>query len=307
MPEREDQRKWATRGTRRVPLNDRYARLGEALRRVREAAGRTTRDIQKPDGSFYGSGSISNVEGGYSAPSVELIKAYARLGGSYADLMTLRDKAQKPARQDTAEADEFESQLLDPRTNPYLLRRGYVMDLQEDTCYINANRVPTRNIYKVAVRPLLPTSRYFVLRYGHGEDPNRGVASIQAGSGCEVVLVDEEADGTIFAVLQFDQDRMDEFGRCNFSYSIAINSMIPSKPMYDLYTKSLMLHVVHRIQFEAPAVPEKIWWFRGTDPFRDRLEPATNQLLEVNPFHFYFHEFYDVEAEGCGMAWRWGA
>ncbi len=85
------------------------------------------------------------------------------------------------------------------------------------------------------------------------------------------------------------------------------DSDVPANP-YDLVsTRSLMVHVIKHIQFESPAVPSSMWWTRGNDPFQEKLEPTKAQFLEINPLDFYYYEFYDVEAELCGLVWRWAA
>jgi transcriptional regulator with XRE-family HTH domain len=292
--------------SRRKPLSEAYARLGSELKRIRKAANKTTREIQKPDGSWYQSGSISNVEGGYSQPSVDLIKAYARLGGRYVDLMTMLEQAKKPTRETSLPGDEFEEQLLNLHADPYILRRGYAVDLEEDTAYIGPRWAATRNVHTVSIRPLSPHTRYFVFRYGYDEDPRRGVALPQAGSGCEIALVEEDDDGTIYVVIEFMNERRDQFGRCNFSWAINIMSDAPADPLYAVHTRALMAHVVQRVQFEPPALPEKIWWFRGSDPFQETTQPSQRHIFDLNPTNFYFHEFYDVEREQCGLAWKWG-
>jgi hypothetical protein len=63
--------------------------------------------------------------------------------------------------------------------------------------------------------------------------------------------------------------------------------------------------VVQRVQFEPPALPEKLWWFHGTDPFQDSIPAPAEHVLPLNPTNFYFHEFHDIEREMCGLAWRW--
>jgi hypothetical protein len=291
--------------SKRQPLSQAYARLGAELRRVRETAGVTTRQVQKPDGSYYGSGSISNAEAGYSQPSIDMVKAYARLGGHYPDLIALLDSAKKGAgRRSSAQPDEFDEQLRNPKTDPHLLRRGYALDLEENTAYIGPDRVPKRNVYRALIRPLSPMAQFFVFRYGHEPDPRRGVASVRPGAGCELAWLDENDDGTILAVLRFNTEERDELGRCSLSWVIEIDSDKPNEPSYEIHTRSLMAHIVTRIQFEPPAVPQKIWWFRGVDPFESRID-RPERVISLNPLHLYLHEFHDVEGESCGLGWNW--
>lgn len=293
------------RTTNRKPLNDGYRLLGQELRQTREAAGKTTYEVPKKSGGYFQSGHVSNVEGGFTAPSEDFIKAYTSFGGRYADLMTLLDRAKKPPQVESPGADDFNEQFLNPHTDPYILRRGYAVDLQEDISYLNGDRVPTRNVYKVSIRPLVPTAKYFVFRYGHEEDERRGVSTVRPGAGCQVSYMDESDDGTVYVVLEFDASVTDELGRCHFSWTIDIDSMVATKPHYIVHTRSPIRHVIKRIQFEAPALPEKIWWFRGSDPFGARLEPSEECVIQSNEADFYFQEFFNVENEACGMGWRW--
>jgi hypothetical protein len=289
----------------RVSLNEDYALLGAELRRIREAAGKKTHEIPQGKGHSYTRGHVSNVEGGYTAPSEEFIRAYVGFGGRYDELMTLLDRAKRPQRSSEDEMDVVELQLLDPRSNPYTLRRGYAVDLQEDIAHLDGNGVPVKNLYTAVVRPLSSNAKYFIFRYGHEEDKRRGVASVLAGSGCSIALLEEDDFGTIYVVLEFEPSKADDLGRCRLSWSIEVDSVVPTRPFDAVHTKSRMGHIIKRVQFTAPALPERVSWFRDVDPFAAQLDPSSEQLLELNPQNFYVHEFFNVENEACGLAWRW--
>jgi hypothetical protein len=289
----------------RKPLSEAYARLGAELSQIRSAAGKTTREVQKPDGTFYQSGSISNVEGGHTPPSVDMIKAYARLGGRYIDLMSMLEQAKTPVEVAPPPIDEFGDELLNLHADPYTLRRGYNVDLQDQTAHFGPNRAGLRNVYTVSIRPLSTIARYFVFRYGYEEDPRRGVASAQAGSGCEIAFVDEDDEGIIYVVIEFKNEARDRFGRCNFSWAINLETTAPAEPGYVVHTRARISEVVHRVQFEPPALPSRIWSFRGSDAFQDSVEPSPENILKLNPINYYFQHFYDVEREACGLGWKW--
>jgi transcriptional regulator with XRE-family HTH domain len=293
------------RPARRQPLSEAYARLGAELRRVRHAAGTSTRAVSKAAGGFHGSGHIANVEGGYTAPSLALIKAYARLGGRYVDLVTLLDRAKVRSAPSTKLPDEFDRELSNPLADPLLLRRGYVFELQDDVSFYRADRVPSKNIYTLSIRLIAPQARFFVLRYGYEADPRRGVATLQPGSGCTIAHLEEGDDGLIYVVLEIDRSKPDEFGRHNFSYVISLNTEEPGEPAYSLHSRSAIQHVVKRLQFEPPAVPERVWWYRGDDPFTGELPPKAEQIIETNSVHYYYKDFYNVENESCGLRWQW--
>ena len=83
------------------PISDAHARLGRALRQVRESAGITTRQIPKADlrQPFFSSAHISLVERGCAVPSQELIDAYVGIAGRYRqELLTLLAQATAASR-----------------------------------------------------------------------------------------------------------------------------------------------------------------------------------------------------------------
>src|SRR4051812_44881101 len=67
-----------------TPMNDARAALATELKRVREAAGLTTRQV-----TGFSSGHISSVETGRVLPSERLLRTYAVMGGRYPHLAGL--------------------------------------------------------------------------------------------------------------------------------------------------------------------------------------------------------------------------
>ena len=194
-------------GSNRAPKSPAAVMLGAKLRGIRRAAGKTTYEIQRADGKFYGSGTISSIEGGYSVPSEAIISAYVGLSGNYTELMALlRKTRQVPTgyTTETTEVWEFEQALQDVHADPNILRLGYDVEMAESSDYFNEQRVPSRIIHRVSLHPRSPRTRFFVFRYGYEYDLSPGVASVQAGIGCSIALLAESEVGILYTVLGFD-------------------------------------------------------------------------------------------------------
>lgn len=292
----------------RIPKGQAAVVLGAKLRSIRRAAGKTTYQIQRADGNFYGSGTISNIEGGYSVPSEAIITAYMALGGNYAELMDMLRKAREaPAgyTPEATEAREFEQVLQDVHADPNLLRLGYDVEMVEDHDYFNEHRVPGRSTHRVSLHTRSPRTRFFVFRFGYEEDLRPGVVSVQAGTGCNIALLEESEAGVLYTVLEFDPNATDAFGLCTFSWAITVRSDQPGLPKTDTVSIRPIKHVIRQVGFAAAATPTMVWWFRGRDPFVYGLDPEPDQMLQINLANYYFKDFYDVEAEQCGLAWKW--
>lgn len=295
-------------GSNRAPKSPAAVMLGAKLRGIRRAAGKTTYEIQRADGKFYGSGTISSIEGGYSVPSEAIISAYVGLSGNYTELMALlRKTRQVPTgyTTETTEVWEFEQALQDVHADPNILRLGYDVEMAESSDYFNEQRVPSRIIHRVSLHPRSPRTRFFVFRYGYEYDLSPGVASVQAGIGCSIALLAESEVGILYTALGFDPSVTNDFGLCSFSGAITVQSDQPSPPKTEVVSDRPIKHLNKQVDFDAAATPAEIWWFRGRDPFASDLDPTPDQMLKTNPAHHYFKDFYNMEAELCGLAWKW--
>jgi len=265
--------------------------------------------VAKPDGSFYASGHIANVEGGYATFPKSLLLAYSILGGDYVSLVAAAEKLSRyetrTSSQTDPDDDALRSGLADPTSLESLLRRGYAIDANEDTNYFGHNRAPIRSVHQVLIRPLLPTARFFVCRYGYDDDRRPGVLSIDTISGCEVARVQESQYGVLDIVLAFDQDNLDDLNRCTLSWVINYRTDVAASPQMIVGTKARIPRISKRAQFSEPALPSKIWWFRDTDPLRAHVDPKLAQIIPINSSAYYFHDFVDAETELCGLVWKW--
>lgn len=294
---------------RRIPKSEGHQRLGSKLRAIRERAKKTTREVPKSDGSFYASGHIANVEGGFTSFPKSLLLAYSMLGGDYVSLVVEAEKLPKRgsgrSSQTNPDEDALARGLADPASPESLLRRGYAIDANEDTAYFSPNRVPIKAIHQVVIRPLLSSAKLFVCRYGYDDDPRPGVLAVEAISGCEKVCVQESDYGVLDIVLEFDQGNLDNLGRCTLSWIVKYNTDMPATPDLKVGSRTRIPYISKRVQFAEPALPTKIWWFRDSDPLRAYVEPKPEQVISLNSAGYYFRDFVDVEGDLCGLAWNW--
>jgi transcriptional regulator with XRE-family HTH domain len=278
---------------------DRIA-LGAELKRIRQAAGLTTRQVVG-----VSSGHISNVETGRVLPSEKLLRIYASLGGRYAHLSGLLAKAKRPTTTGSRDDAELGAKLADLLTDPYLLRGGYFLESIEDSYYIGPNREPQRNVHRAAIRPTNPSTRYFPFRHSYEQDPRPGVCTITPADGCSIAHLEESDTGTIYAVLEFDPDQADELGRCTLSWIITLTSDVPVQTRMESGTRTRIPQAIQRIQFTPPALPAKVWRYRGFDAQIAGMNPKPDNTLELNPAHLYVHELINAHQEWWGLAWAW--
>lgn len=269
--------------------------LGAELRKVREGAGRSTRQMAP-----FSSGHISNVERGQVLPSEDLVLLYAGLGGSHAQLTGLLMRAKEPPRPvhfDDADLD-------DPSTDPHVLRRGYVVEAVEDVHFYGPQRQPTRTMHRATIR-LQDGARFFPFRHTLEEDPRPGVSTIHPGDGCEVALVEEGEDGTLYAVLAVDPSVRDELGRSTFGWTIELDTTAVGQPRILGGSRSRIPAATKRAHFDPTAVPGEVWWFRDFDISGRTLSQARRNRLRPNLAHVFTHEFVNVQEEWWGLAWSW--
>jgi hypothetical protein len=281
-------------------MNDTRAALAAELKRVREAAGLTTRQV-----TGFSSGHISSVETGRVLPSERLLRTYAMMGGRYPHLASLLAAARKPNSTPSGRDDALAAQLADPLTDPYVLRGGYFLESIDDSFYIGPNREPLRNVHRAAIRPLHPSARFFPFRHSYEQDPRPGVCTITPAAGCTVAHLEESDNGTIYAVLEFDPGHADELGRCTLSWIITLMTDVPVQTRMESGTRSRVPQAIQRIQFTEPALPAKIWRYRGFDAQVAGMNPTPDQRLQLNSAHLYVHELFNAHEEWWGLAWAW--
>jgi hypothetical protein len=290
----------------RSSVSDARRELGAELRRVREGAGLSTRQV---DG--ISRGHVSRVENGLVASSRRFVAAYVAMGGNPGRLFSLWDRTRLLGRDGEAPTLDYDSDddlpnaLSDPHADPYLLRRGYTVECIEDTYLIGPNREAVRNEHSVAVRTTITGARYFPFRHGYDEDPRPGVSVVTPGPGCTMPIVTEGSTGSIYAVIGFDPDSTDASGACQLSWTIAIRSSVPTFPQVVGGTMSKIPQAITTVRFTPTAFPASLWWFRDFDSNAGMTEPSPDRVLTPGTDGSYSREFHDLDREWWGLAWTW--
>lgn len=288
---------------RRPAMSEAHARLGAELRRIREQAHTTTRDLGN-----YSSGHISNVESGYVTPSKDLITLYARLGGDLPRLLTMlgdaRDEGSKKRHPATEAGDALVSRLLNPDADMMELRQGFRIESYENSVLYGPDRIPQTVILTARIRPTVDQARYFAYRCTYEDDPRRGAMTVDTVAGCQLIRVHESDRGILDIVTDFRENSVrTEDG----AYEVTLQSRVHSdrvvSPQLLLGFISPLPRCVATVKFDERSAPAKIWWMRSTVPYVN--EPEPHQVFEPNPAQHYSREFLDLKNEYCGVIWEW--
>lgn len=271
------------------------AALGAALRAARVDAGITTRGF-----AGYSSGHVSQVENGKVLPSEDMVRAYIGVGGEPGRLLGLLDRARalRSASEDPVAANELSS----PRSDPYLLRRGYTIESVHDVHSFGAERRLLSMTHRTVVHPVHERARFFPIRYSYQDDPRPGVATVEGAGGCVVAMVEEDAIGVVYAVLDFLQAPRDEVGAVEVAWEITVTSSVPSRPQVVAGTSTRLPVATVGVEFTAQS-PAEIWPFRGFDERAGLSKPGAAAVPLVDRRHH--QRFENLETEWWGLAWTW--
>jgi hypothetical protein len=297
----------APRSPRREPISEAHVRLGSELRRTREAARQSTRNMRG-----YSSGHISNVENGHVTPSKELIEAYAQLGGDRRKLLNMYESMirvmaeRKEERRREQRELASESAITVDSAHEQILSSYSVMDS------MNVFRYDSRGVLAqltciLRIKAKADVVRYASCAHNYLADSRRGVLSIQPGIGCDIVKTTESESGMVQCTLELDTDLHPEDDSYLYSYHLLVNS---NKRMEPLLRQDYIQHrsrQAWQIQFTEPALPEHIWWFRSAYMSTTTTDAEEDKVFPTDPTGFYFHELFDLENELAGIAWRWRA
>lgn len=92
-----------------------------------------------------------------------------------------------------------------------------------------------------------------------------------------------------------------------FSFRMKLNSPVRSVPPCVGQFKANALRHVVQLQFAAPALPVKVWWFDVDTAIEIDADPPTSQYFALDPTGFYYKEFIRPRAGrlyGIHYAWE---
>jgi hypothetical protein len=296
-------------------ISEAHARLGIALRRVRLAAGVSTRQVPKAPNSdaFFSSGHISLVEAGATAPSPELVEAYALLGGDRAELLS-RYHQLLAASQDAARARRQGHQpgLPIPPTSIQAVRdrhdvqQHYVVISHRAEHVFGPNRAITEVIYTVTLRALTPGVCMYYSGHSYPADQRAGVVEISPIAHASLLSAKESSSGAVAAYFLLDRAiSPNDPEPYILQFRILIHSTLPATPRLRYFTTVGCLQLILIAAFPETALPARTWWFAQPDIVA--AEQAIDEHeLRPGPGGRFERTFDDLIYGWCyGFAWTW--
>lgn len=277
------------------------------LRAARERKGTTTRGIPE-----YTTGHISNVENGQVTPSRKFIDLYIeRFGADRGKILDELDRlksqmAQRRAdRSGAAPTPAPEPVEITEDSDYELIRSSYEVRALEAYYVVDAAGV-IRSMYTIRhLRALRPGVRYYAMRLSYPADSRSDVLRLDPGAGCELAQVRPTMTQYITPVLRLSRELNpeDDEAHC-ISMSISTSSDVRALPFVYSYGNQGMARASIRLLFAAESAPREVWWFRGTERFAADATPQPHHHLTRNPAGFYHWDFFDLDREYVGLAWR---
>ncbi|MFC7744776.1 helix-turn-helix domain-containing protein [Nocardiopsis composta] len=300
--------RWEMRmaGSGREPLTPELGVLGEILRLARVSAGATMRDVEE-----YSSGHISNVENRRVMPSRELVVLYvARFGCDRMRALSAYERAKSAASARrsgrSGGASSFVDEEVGPESDIDAIRRTYRVRDVETSYTLGAEGQVVEAVTIRSLTAVAPRVGLAVARFNYPTDPRPGVLDITAIAGCSILRRSESHTGAISAVLALEREVQRNEGPHTYAFRVSVRSQVPALPKIRYYASGRTQRCALRVKFHNGRPPAAVWWFRSASraevEYGDEVE--TN-LLSGDDGHFYFADFYDLDTEHCGIAWRW--
>ncbi len=297
------------------PVSEAHARLGTALRRVRTAAGASTRKIPKtPDRkTFFSSGHISLVEAGATAPSPELVEAYAGLGGDRTELLSLYLQMLATV-QDAARARR-QGRQAGPPVPPVALQDVHSRhDVQQHYLVIShrAEHTFTQNgtiqevSYTVALRALTPGVRLYYSGHSYPADQRAGVVEVEPVEHATLLATRESPSGAVAAYFLLDREiSPNDPEPYVLRFRVLVHSDLRSAPRLRYFATIGCLQLILVARFPQSAMPARTWWFAQPD-IVDAEQAIDEHELQAGPDSSFERVFDDLVYGWCyGFAWTW--
>ena len=255
-------------------ISDAHLRLGQSLRQSRLAAGLTTRQIPKDnDGAYYSSGHISLIESGRTAPSPELVDAYARLGDNYAELRSLHQQVMTATQ--AAGRRRREGEKPEPETPPRDLaavtdrrdvQRHYIVVSNSAHYSFTAAGAIRDVVCTIRLRARTPAVRIYYTGFSYPTDQRLGVLSIEAISGGQVTTTQESHTGALSAYFTLDRDLApDDAEPFTMMFRVKVHSDARAAPRLRFFADTGSEQLRLSADFDASMTPLLTWWFEAAD------------------------------------------
>lgn len=306
-------------------ISEAHAHLGASLRATRERAGVSTRAVAKtrraaavepPSApAYYSSGHISSVEAGATAPSPELIEAYAALPGSDAgQLRSLHERmltATRAAARRRREGGEPQSEAIPPRSmeevgDRHDVQRHYVVVATEAEYRFGPTGAVREVEVTVAVRATVPGVRMYYTGFNYPADQRRGVLRAEATAGAELLSVQESPSGAVGCYFRLERELSPEDRDAyRLSFHLAVRSDARAVPCLAYFPTRGGERLQLRATFDAAARPKAVWWFSVPD-LVDAEHPAPGREVPDDAAGSFGSSFDRLVPGWCyGVAWTW--
>lgn len=298
------------------PISAAHVRLGQALRAARVAAGIKTRYVpsDRPDRRYFSSSHISLVENGRTAPSPELIDAYARFSADGSMLRALYEQALAAAgeaarrrRGSQATSESAPPQELGELTSRDDVQRHYVVERNDVDYFFDATGAMRLVRCSVALRAKSSGVRLYYAGHSYPADQRPGVLSVHVESGARIEEVRESESGSLQTFFALDRPISPaDSDPYELIFTVAVHSSVVSIPRLRYHAVQGNQRMTLRAQFQPPALPDQIWWFAVpsvVDAEHPRPESALS-LVETNEYSRDFDRLVPGWCYGFGWTWR---
>lgn len=303
-------------------ISEAHARLGLALRTTRNNAGVSTRSVGKPqpaaaggpEAAHYSSGHISLVEAGATAPSPELIEAYAAMPGSdggqlrllYEQMLAATREAGRRRRQ----GGEAGPAAVPPRSMDEV---GGRHDVQQHYAIVSTDADyrfgPTGAVREVvvtvALRARTPGVRLYYTGFNYPADQRTGVLRIEAAAGATLLSAQESPSGALGCYFQLDREiSPEDRDPYSVTFHLAVRSEARAVPCLAYFPSGSSEEFRLRATFAAGARPGSVWWFSVPDLVDAEHPVPGHDVPETSGS--YVRSFERLVPGWCyGFAWTW--
>lgn len=298
-------------------ISDAHLRLGDALRRVRLAAGISTRRVPKVHDSseYFSSGHISLVESGVTTPSRELVEAYANFSSDKATLTTLYlqmiDASREAGRARRLGHESSKAQEVAPTSVAQVrerndVQRHYIAVSNRAEYTFGADGVISDVLLTMALRARSPGVRLLYGGHSYPSDPRSGVVEIQPVTNLAVADIRESASGTIAAYFLLGREiSPDDSNAYVVQYRVIIHSDVRSAPRLRYFAGEGNQQLSIKAEFPEPVKPTRTWWFAQPNVI-DAEQANDKPDISTSSGGIYEGTFDHLIPGWCyGFAWTW--
>ncbi|MDA2813372.1 hypothetical protein O4J56_22190 [Nocardiopsis sp. RSe5-2] len=294
-------------GSAHEPNTPELGILGELLRAARTAAGATTRQVEG-----FSSGHVSNVENGRVMPSRQFILVYVnRFGCDRRRVMMAYRRAVDAGSARRRQRSNGLAKEASPESvtveSPFSHIRETYRTEEVETTYRIGDRGEIEEVVTIrTITAVAPQVFLAAARFTYPTDPNEGVLTVQAGAGCRKVRSEESPTGAVTSVFRLDRVLGPDSGPFAFSMRVKVASHAPAMPKVRYHTSTRTHRYSLRVQFSGRRLPQAVWWFREDSALDVEYGvPVEERFISGDGSGLYFQDFFDLDDEHCGIAWRW--